>query len=71
MRFVPTKDEHQQATLCPHRTRQGFVEERTATYNRLRGLLAEFGVVLPQSPEKLRAHIANHLDELPGCHGSA
>ena len=48
MRFVPVKDEHQQATLCLHRTRQGFVEERTATYNRLRGLLAEFSVVLPQ-----------------------
>lgn len=54
MRFVPTKDEHQQATLCLHRTRQGFIEERTATYNRLGGLLSEFGVVLPQSPEKLR-----------------
>ncbi|CAG9222330.1 hypothetical protein BCAR13_440163 [Paraburkholderia caribensis] len=54
MRFVPLKDEHQQATLCLHRTRQGFVEERTATYNRLRGLLSEFGVVLPHSPEKLR-----------------
>jgi transposase len=42
------------------------VEERTATYNRLRGLLSEFGVVLPQSPEKLRRHITEHLDTLPG-----
>ena len=66
MRFVPLKDEHQQATLCLHRTRQGFVEERTATYNRLRGLLSEFGVVLPQSPDKLRRHITEHLDTLPG-----
>src|SRR5471032_2717368 len=66
MRFVPLKDEHQQATLCLHRTRQGFVEERTATYNRLRGLLSEFGVVLPQSPEKLRRHVTEHLDTLPG-----
>jgi transposase len=66
MRFVPLKDEHQQATLCLHRTRQGFVEERTATYNRLRGLLSEFGVVLPQSPERLRKEIAIHLDALPG-----
>ncbi|MGF6507713.1 transposase [Paraburkholderia sp. 32] len=66
MRFVPLKDEHQQATLCLHRTRQGFVEERTATYNRLRGLLSEFGVVLPQSPEKLRRYITEHLDTLPG-----
>jgi transposase len=66
MRFVPLKDEHQQATLCLHRTRQGFVEERTATYNRLRGLLSEFGVVLPQSPERLRKEIGAHLDGLPG-----
>ena len=36
MRFVPIKEEHQQSLLCLHRTRQGFVEERTATYNRLR-----------------------------------
>jgi len=35
MRFVPVKEEHQQIILCLHRTRQGFVEERTATYNRL------------------------------------
>ncbi len=57
MCFVPLKDEPRQVTLCLHRTRQGFVEERTATYDRLRGLLSEFGVVLPQSPEKLRRYI--------------
>lgn len=39
MHFVPLKDEQQQATLCLRRTRQGVVEERTATYNRLRGQL--------------------------------
>ncbi len=66
MRFVPVKDELQQAALSLHRTRQGFVEERTATYNRLRGLLAEFGVVLPQKPERLRKEIGTHLEALPG-----
>jgi transposase len=65
MRFVPIKDEHQQATLCLHRTRQGFVAERTAAYNRLRGLIAEFGVVLPQKVERLRREIIAHLDALP------
>ncbi len=54
MLFVPIKDEHQQATLTLHRTRQGFVEERTVLYNRLRGLIAEFGIVLPQKVERLR-----------------
>ena len=34
MRFVPIKDIDQQAILCLHRTRQGFIEERTALYNR-------------------------------------
>jgi transposase len=66
MRFVPIKEEHQQIILCLHRTRQGFVGERTATYNRLRGLIAEFGIVLPQKVTCLRRSIGEHLEDLPG-----
>ena len=66
MRFVPVKEEHQQIILCLHRTRQGFVAERTATYNRLRGLISEFGIVLPQKVTGLRQGIDKHLDDLPG-----
>lgn len=66
MRFVPVKEEHQQIILCLHRTRNGFVEERTATYNRLRGLISEFGIVLPQKVANLRRNIAEHLEDLPG-----
>ena len=66
MRFVPIKEEHQQNILCIHRTRQGFIEERTATYNRLRGLIAEFGIVLPQKVERLRSDIHSHLESMPG-----
>jgi transposase len=66
MRFVPVKEEHQQIILCLHRTRQGFVEERTATYNRLRGLISEFGIVLPQKVVCLRREIGAHLEDLPG-----
>ncbi len=40
MRFVPVKDEEQQSMQCLHRTRQGFIEERTASYNRLRAFFA-------------------------------
>ena len=65
MRFVPLKDEHQQAALCLHRTRQGSIEERTATYNRVRGLLPGLGGVLPQSPGSLRSNIAARMDALP------
>ena len=66
MRFVPVKDVDQQAILCLHRTRQGFIEERTALYNRLRGLISEFGIVLPQKVERLRREIGAHLEALPG-----
>lgn len=66
MRFIPVKDEHQQATLTLHRTRQGFIEERTALYNRIRGLIAEFGIVLPQKIEHLRRGIGPQLEALPG-----
>lgn len=65
MRFVPVKDVDQQSLLCLHRTRQGFVEERTAVYNRVRGLIAEFGIVLPQKVAGLRQGIGAHLEELP------
>ena len=66
MRFVPIKEEHQQIILCLHRTRQGFVEARTATYNRLRGLIAEFGIVLPLKVTCLRQSIGQHFEDLPG-----
>lgn len=66
MRFVPIKEAHQQIILTLHRTRQGFVEERTATYNRLRGLISEFGIVLPQKVACLRRSIGAHLEDLPG-----
>jgi len=66
MRFVPIKEEHQQIILCLYRARQGFVEERAATYNRLRSLIAEFGIVLAQKVTGLRQHIGAHLEDLPG-----
>lgn len=67
MRFVAMKSVQQQAALCVHRLRQGLVEERTALINRLRGLLTEFGVVAPLSPEKLRRELRHCLDEEQSC----
>jgi transposase len=63
MRFVSIKSVEQQAALCVHRLRQGLVEERTALINRIRGLLTEFGLVAPLSPEKLRRELRHCLDE--------
>ena len=47
MRFVPIKNVEQQAVLGLHRARQGFVTARTAQANQIRGLLGEFGIVMP------------------------
>jgi transposase len=66
MRFVPVKTLEQQSRLMVHRARQGFVAARTAVLNRIRGLLAEFGVVLPQKAEVVRREAARHLEDLPG-----
>ncbi|BBO59032.1 IS110 family transposase [Mycoavidus sp. B2-EB] len=48
MRFVPIKNIEQQAVLALHRVRQGFVKARTAQANQIRGLPAEFGLIIPQ-----------------------
>ncbi len=63
MRFVPVKTVEQQAILAWHRVRQGWIEERTALLNRVRGLLAEFGLVPGRSPAVLMAAMARLVDE--------
>jgi transposase len=65
MRFVPVKSAEQQALLSLHRVRQGFVVERTAIINRLRGLLSEFGVVLPLRSVTVRRQAAQAAEVLP------
>jgi len=47
MRFVALKTAEQQSVLALHRARQSFVRARTAQANQIRGLLAEYGLVLP------------------------
>jgi transposase len=63
MRFVPVKSIEQQSLLCIHRLREGFKIERTACINRIRGLLAEFGLVLTQSPTVLRQALPDALED--------
>ena len=62
---VPVKSLEQQADLCLHRVRQGFIEERTASINRLRGLLAEFGHVIAQRAIEVRRQVPPLLERLP------
>lgn len=48
MRFVPVKTEDQQTVLALHRVRSQLMKMRIMQTNELRGLLYEFGVVLPE-----------------------
>jgi len=63
MRFIPVKSVEQQSMLCVHRLREGIKEDRTACINRIRGLLAEFGLVFPQSPRELHAVLGDVLED--------
>lgn len=63
MWFVPIKSIDQQAELSLHRVRQGLIGERTALINQLRGLLAEFGLVLPKGRHAAQKLIPEVLED--------
>jgi len=60
MRFVPVKNVEQQSVLALHRARQGFVKARTAQANQIRGLMGEYGLIVPQGI----GHIAKRVPDL-------
>lgn len=51
--LVPVKSEAQQALGAIHRFRSGWIAARTAQVNTVRGLLREFGFVMPLGVEKV------------------
>jgi transposase len=57
MRFVPIKTIEQQDVLLLHRTRELAIKQRTAQSNQIRGLLAEYGIIIAEG--------LHHLQELP------
>lgn len=63
MRFVPLKSIDQQSVLALHRARQGFVKSRTAQANQIRGLLAEFGLILPQGIHHLATRVPQLIED--------
>jgi transposase len=63
MRFIPVKSIEQQSMLCVHRLREGIKEDRTACINRIRGLLAEFGLVFPQGSRELQGVLSDVLED--------
>jgi transposase len=70
MRFVALKTVEQQQVLALHRLRSAVVKTRTGLANQLRGLLAEFGLVVPQGLQQLRRQLPELLEDahngLPG-----
>lgn len=63
MRFVPIKSCEQQGVMSLHSAREGFKQERTACINRIRGLLAEFGLVFGKSPQVLRSVLTEVIED--------
>ena len=70
MRFVPAKSAEQQAVLSLHTARESFVRARTAQANQIRGLLMEFGLIVPQGIhhvcQRVPELIEDASNELPG-----
>jgi transposase len=70
MRFVAPKNIEQQTVLSLHAVRQGFVKARTAQGNQIRGLLAEFGIVINKGFAPLYQRLPDIVEDgengLPG-----
>ena len=62
MRFVPIKMIEQQDMLSIHRVRARLVKNRTALANEIRGLLLEFGIIIPQGINKITDKLTEILD---------
>ena len=74
MRFVPVKSTDQQDLQSLHRARDRLICQRTALINHTRGLLAEYGIVLPQGPWRFTAQAPTaiagaDLSDLADCSG--
>lgn len=63
MRFVRVKSVEQQVMQAEHRIRARLIRARTALSNEIRGLLGEFGIVLPAALANLRRAIPELLED--------
>lgn len=63
MRFVAIKSPEQQSVLMVHRARTLVVANRTAQVNQIRGLLGEFGLVVPKGVARLRREMPGILED--------
>ena len=62
MRFVPMKQLAQQDIQALHRVRARLIKASTALVNEIRGLLSEYGMVLPQGITKFRTSVVRQIE---------
>jgi transposase len=62
MRFVPVKQLAQQDIQALPRIRARLIKARTALVNEIRGLLSEYGIVLPQGIAKFRPSVVRQIE---------
>lgn len=63
LRPVPVKTEAQQALTALHRLRSTWLATRTARINTVRGLLREFGIIIPLGARRVRPAVTLLLAE--------
>jgi len=63
MRGVPVKSVVQQDVQALHRIRERQIKARTALINQIRGLLAEYGIVIPQRASQVRHKVPFVLED--------
>lgn len=63
MRFVPGKSIQQQDIQSIHRIRSQAVARRTAQSNQIRGLLMEYGIIIPKGISYIRQQIPSILED--------
>jgi transposase len=63
MRFVPVKSLEQQDMQTLHQIREGIMKDRVALINRIRGLLSEYGIVIPKQVSNLRRELPGILED--------
>ena len=57
MRFVPIKSVDQQDLQSLHRVRSMVIAHRTALINQIRGLLMEYGIIIPKGANQARSRL--------------
>ena len=63
IKLAPLKSIDQQAMQAVHRSRELIIQDRTALSNHIRGLLLEFGVVIPKGFTYLRQRVPSILED--------